>query len=487
MARDIVAGIDSSTQSCTVLLRDLASGEVIAQARAPHPPTTPPCSEQEPESWWQALCVAMEELKAYWPRIAALAVGGQGHGLVMLDEHDQPLRPAKLWNDTESGPQARALCAMLSGQEWACATGSVPGPALTISKLAWTAEHHPDILPKIRRIMLPFDYLVWRLSGAFVTERGGASGTGYFNPFNNTWQPQLTALITSKIDWLPLFPRIIPSSQTAGTVQASAGFAELTGALVGVGTGDNMSAALGMNLQPGDIAISIGTSGTLYGISLQGIVDPTGTLNGYADAGERFMPMVTTLNAAKVTDTFRRILRVTTDEFDQLALSSPAGAEGVTLIPYLDGERTPNLPSAQGQLSGIRSTTTDAHIARAVIEGVLCGLLMGRETLFGAGFNAQSGGRLLLTGGGSRSLAYRQILADLTGETVWVSAVDETAAAGAAVQAAAIVYGCGNVEMAARWDVALRQVAEPRSDGRFVMQQYAARAKVFREINHESN
>lgn len=484
MARDMVAGIDSSTQSCTVLLRDLASGAVIAQARAPHPPTTPPCSEQDPESWWQALCCALEQLKEYWPRIAALAVGGQGHGLVMLDEHDRPLRPAKLWNDTESEAQARALCRKLAPQEWAAKTGSVPGPAMTISKLAWTAGHHPELLPKIRRIVLPFDYLVYRLSGSFVAERGGASGTGYFNPFDNTWQPQLTALIDPQIDWLSLFPQIIPSSQAAGQVQASAGFAELTGVLVGVGTGDNMSAALGMNLQPGDIAISIGTSGTLYGITADGIIDPSGTLNGYADAGERYMPMVTTLNAAKVTDTFRGILGLTTEEFDELALSCVAGAEGLTLVPYLDGERTPNLPFAHGQLSGIRTTTSRAHIARAAVEGVLCGLLMGREKLLQCGFNP-SGGRLLLTGGGGRSRAYRQILADLTGEAVWVSPVSETAAAGAAIQAAAIAFGCSNVTMAARWSVELQRVAEPRADSRHVLRQYALGAKAFLESSHE--
>ncbi len=484
MIRDIAAGIDSSTQSCTVLLRGLAGGEVIAQARAPHPPTTPPCSEQDPQDWWRALCIALEELREYWPRIAALSVGGQGHGLVILDEDDRPLRPAKLWNDTESAPQARWLSQQLTPLAWAAATGSVPGPAMTIAKLAWTERRHPGLLARSRRIMLPFDYLVYRLCGHSVAERGGASGTGYFNPFDNSWQPRLAALINPHIDWLSRWPEIISSHGLAGEVTAAAGFPELTGALVGVGTGDNMSAALGMNVQPGDIAISIGTSGTLYGISPQGIIDPTGTLNGYADAAGRYMPMITTLNAAKVTDTFRRLLNVTTDRFDELALSCGPGAGGLVLLPYLDGERTPNLPEAHGRIEGLRTGTTGEHLARAAVEGVLCGLLTGREALLRYGFNMS--GRLLLTGGGARSRAYRQILADLGGQDVWVSPVAETAAAGAAIQAAAVVNGCSNADMAGRWSVPLQRVAEPQADARPVLENYIHSAHAFLENHHES-
>ncbi|WP_413723894.1 xylulokinase [Sodalis sp. RH16] len=484
MIRDIAAGIDSSTQSCTVLLRSLGDGGVIAQARAPHPPTTPPCSEQDPEAWWQALCLALGELREYWPRIAALSVGGQGHGLVILDENDRPLRPAKLWNDTESAPQARWLLQQLTPLEWACATGSVPGPAMTIAKLAWTEQHHPGLLARSRRIMLPFDYLVYRLCGRSVTERGGASGTGYFNPFDNSWQPQLAALVNPDIDWPARWPEIIPSHGLAGEVTAAAGLPELTGALVGVGTGDNMSAALGMNVQPGDVAISIGTSGTLYGITPQGIIDPTGTLNVYADAAGRYMPMITTLNAAKVTDTFRRLLNVSTEDFDSLALSCEPGAGGLVLLPYLDGERTPNLPDAHGRLDGLRTTTTPQHLARAAVEGVLCGLLMGRETLLGYGFNMS--GRLLLTGGAARSRAYRQILADLSGQDVWVSPVAETAAAGAAIQAAAIAAGCSNDDMAGRWSVPLQAAAQPRADAGPVLKNYVRSAHSFLESHHAS-
>lgn len=470
MIRDIVAGIDSSTQSCTVMLRELKTGTVVAEAKAPHPLTTPPRSEQDPEAWWDALKVALEELRVWWPRIAGISVGAQGHGLVILGENDRPLRPAKLWNDTESSEQARRLCELLPVARWAELTGSVPGPAMTISKLAWTEDHFPGVLEKSQRIMLPCDYIVYKLSGSFVTERGGASGSGYFNPFKNCWEPELGNLINSGIDWISRWPKIISSSEPAGTVQFSSGFSELAGAIVGVGTGDNMSAALGMNLLPGDVAISVGTSGTLYGISTEGMADQHGIINGYADATGKFMPMITTLNAAKVTDTFRGILRMSTDEFDELALAAPPGSNRLTLLPWLDGERTPNLPDATGHLINIRTTTSAGDVARAAIEGVLSNLLSGQARLAELGFRNE--GRLIITGGGAKSSAYCQILADLTGKTVWKSSISETAAAGAAIQAAAAVLGCSNAEMAEQWSQPLQVAAEPRHDSCFVVRQY---------------
>lgn len=459
MARDLVAGVDSSTQSCTVMLRRLDDGATVAEARAPHPPTTPPVSEQDPRIWWSALELCLAELREHLDRVAAISVGGQGHGLVMLDGHDQPLRPAKLWNDTESAPDAMALLDKLPATEWARRTGSVPAPALTVSKLAWTQRNLPGLLAKAKRIMLPFDYLIYRLSGHAVTERGGSSGTGYFNPFDNAWDFDLANLGAPGIDWAAALPEIISSDGSSGAVAEAAGLGELTGAAVGAGTGDNMTAALGIAIRKGDTVISLGTSGTLYGLTDTGIRDASGSINGYADATGAFLPMVTTLNAAKVTDTFRRLLGATVDEFDALALSAPAGSDGLVLIPYLDGERTPNLPFARGTLSGLSTATSRACLARAAIEGVVCGLLEGGELLKRNGVAAD--GRLIVTGGGSRSRSYRQILADLTGRSVWICPIAETAAAGAAVQAAAALTGTPSQDIAAAWAKPLECVAEP--------------------------
>jgi xylulokinase len=486
MARDLVAGIDSSTQSCTVVLRRLDGGEVVAESRAPHPPTFPPRSEQDPQTWWGALRTALADLSAFLPRVAAISVGGQGHGLVLLDKADIPLRPAKLWNDTESATDAIALLRSLPASDWADRTGSIPGPALTISKLAWTARNHPGTIEAAARICLPFDYLIYRLSGRLVTERGGSSGTGYFNPFTNKWDVELASLAAPGVDWSSKLPAIIDSNEAAGALIESAELGPLTGIAVGAGTGDNMAAALGLAVEDGDTVISAGTSGTIYAISAAGVRDSAGAINGYADATGRFLPMVTTLNAAKVTDTFRRLLGVTPDQFDALALSAPAGADGATLVPYLDGERTPNLPNAAGQLVGLRNTATPATLARASVEGVLCGLLEGGDRLKRHGVSDR--GRLILTGGASRSRAYCQVLADLTGRTVWTSPIVEAAAAGAAIQAAAALTGVRAAELAAGWAAPLESIATPIAEAAErasdVRSAYRAAAATGRQVDH---
>jgi xylulokinase len=460
LVRDLVAGIDSSTQSCTLLLRRLDGGAVVAEARAPHPRTTPPRSEQPPQAWWTALEACVAQLKEHLPRIAAISVGAQGHGLVLLDADDQPLRPAKLWNDTESAPDAEYLLTLKPAPEWACRTGSIPAPALTISKLAWTERNYPGLVASARRIMLPFDYLIYRLSGNAVTERGGSSGTGYFNPFENRWEPELADLAVPLATWQSRLPEIVPSDARAGSVRESANLGELADAVVGAGTGDNMSAALGLWLRDGDTGISLGTSGTIYGRTGVGICDASGAINGYADAAGAFLPMVTTLNAAKVTDAVRSLLDVSVDAFDELVLSAPAGSDGLVMVPYFDGERCPNLPGATGTLSGLRSVTTRGGLARSAVEGVLCGLLEGGDFLAAHGVTEY--GRLILTGGASRSRAYRQVLADLTGRTVWICPLAETAAAGAAVQAAAALLNVPILEIAAAWAPALEIGAQPQ-------------------------
>lgn len=454
--RDLAAGIDSSTQSCTVLLRRLEDGAPVAEARAPHPPTTPPLSEQDPEAWWQALLACLRDLTAYLPRIACLSVGGQGHGLVLLDAAGRPIRPAKLWNDTESAPDAARLLALRPAADWARLTGSIPAPALTVAKLAWTERRHPGLVARADRVLLPADYLVFRLTGRAVTERGGGSGTGYLDPARNAWVPELAELAVPGIDWPRVLPEIIGSAEPAGVVTA-AELGPLAGATVGAGSGDNMTAALGMDARPGDRVISLGTSGTIYGVTPVGVRDVTGRINGYADATGLYMPMVTTLNAAKVTDTFRRLMDLTTDAFDALALG--ARSDGLVLLPYLDGERCPNLPEATGHLIGLRSDTSRGQMARAVAEGPLCGLLAGGDLLAAEG--VVNDGRLILTGGASRSAAYRQVLADLSGSAVLTCRMVETAAGGAAVQAAAALTGRPTAEVAAAWAPVLDDVAAP--------------------------
>lgn len=461
MVRDIAAGIDTSTQSCTIALRNLTDGSVIAEARTLHPKTTPPVSEQYPEDWWNALILAFNELKEYLSRIACIAVGGQGHGLVILDESGKSLRKAKLWNDTESYEDAEVLRKLIGDSYFENHIGSIPAPALTVSKLMWTERNYNGLLKKAKYIMLPADYIVYKLTGEFVTERGVSSGTGYFNPHTNTWDMDILNKAVSYLDE-SILPKILVSSALSGEVRDIPELPELKGAFVGLGTGDNMTAAIGLNCKEGDSVMSLGTSGTIYSVTKKSIKDTYGgCINLYADATGRYLPMVTTLNAAKVTDTFRRLLSVSIEEFDELVLNDKDNGAGVVLVPYLDGERTPNLPFATGHLSGIRTNTTKAHIASAVLNGVICNLLEGCDILKKIGVDLE--GRFILTGGGSKSISYRQILADLTGKEVYICKFVETSALGAALYGASAFKRINIETLMEEWALPLEVVARPRN------------------------
>jgi xylulokinase len=432
----LVVGVDSSTSACKVQVRDADTGALVDEGRAPHPATTPPRSEQDPREWWAAFEAACAQ--AGVPdrhRPDAIAVGGQQHGLVVLDDMDEVLRPAKLWNDTESAPDAEDLVAELGGPAaWAEACGSVPVASFTITKLRWLQRCEPETFARVASVLLPHDWLTFQLTAERVTDRGDASGTGWWSPAEGKYREDLLALVGGEVSWLP---RVLGPVEPAG---------EWHGAVVGPGTGDNMAAALGLGLRPGDLALSFGTSGTAYAVAEHASADPTGTVAGFADATGRFLPLVCTLNATKVTDAVARLLGVDHERFDALALAAPAGAGGLELLPYFDGERTPNLPDATGTLTGLRSDVTPELLARAAVEGVVANLLAGASAL-GDAFE-----RVLLIGGGARSAAYRQVVADLSGRPVVVPEEEELVARGAALQAAAVLHDRRFDELMEAWD-----------------------------------
>ncbi len=446
----LVAGIDSSTQSCKVEVRDLDSGDVVTIGRAPHPTTNPPRSEQDPTSWWRALTDAFSQVGSFARDIAAISVGGQQHGLVVLDHDDAPLRPAKLWNDTESASQADMLVEAVGAQAWARRVGSVPVASFTITKLAWLVEHEPELVGQIAKVMLPHDYLNLCLTGTHATDRGDASGSGWFDPATGECATELLALVGGRDDWADLVPTVIGPTDTLGTLtrDAAAALGVPAGTPVGPGSGDNMAAALGLGLAPGDVSVSLGTSGVVYATSAKPTADVSGAVAGFADATGSYLPLVCTLNATKVTDTIAGWLGMDHAAFAAAALRSPMGANGARLTPYFDGERTPSRPNATGTFEGLRNDTSADDLARAAHEGVLRGLLYGYGALHEAG--AAVGGRLHLIGGGAKSPAYRQILADLHGAPIRVPNADETVATGAAVQAAAIM-GRPFTETARSW------------------------------------
>jgi xylulokinase len=387
---------------------------------------------------------------------AAISFAAQQHGAVIVDDHGDIVRPAKLWNDTESAPDAQQLLDELPGGAgaWTAACGSVPLASYTITKLRWLRRCESKSFRRMSSVLLPHDWLTFRLTGEMTTDRGDASGTGYWSPAEDRYRTDLLRLVDDRMDWDTMLPTVL------GPVSAAGKWAD-TGSIVGPGTGDNMASALGLGLRPGDLSLSFGTSGAACTVTEEPSADPSGTVAGFADATGRFLPLVCTLNATKVTDSVARLLGISLEEFDALALSAPVGADGLVLVPHFDGERTPNRPEATGILSGIRNDVSPANLARAAVEGVICSLLCGVDAL--ARGERTSGQRVFLGGGGARSAAYRQITADLLGSPVIVPSDSELVAAGAAVQAAALFQGCGFDALAEAWDLGAGDVVEPHS------------------------
>ncbi len=468
----LVVGVDSSTSACKVEVRDLDTGGIVATGRAPHPTTTPPRSEQAPGDWWSAFEHACHTagVSANGPKApAAIAIGAQQHGMVASAHDGSVLRPAKLWNDTESASDADALVAALGGpRAWAEACGSVPVAAFTITKLHWLRRNEPDLFARLGSVLLPHDWLTGQLTGRRTTDRGDASGTGWWSPAEDRYRLDLLALVDDNIDWAPLLPEVLGPRQQAGSWGDGP-------TVVAPGTGDNMAAALGLGLRPGDMVLSLGTSGTAFCVSAQPSADPTGTVAGFADATGHFLPLVCTLNATKVTDAVARLLGVSAPELDALAMAAPAGAGGLVLVPHLDGERTPNRPDATGTLTGMRSDVTREQLARAAVEGVLCNLIAGADELatWAPGIRE---GRVFLIGGGAHSTAYRQIAADLLGRPVTIPSTEELVACGAAVQAAVAYSGASFDDIGAAWNLGAGTTVEPSpgADGAAVRAAYAA-------------
>jgi xylulokinase len=427
-AAPLVAGVDSSTQACKVVVRDAATGALVREGRAPHPDGT----EVDPAAWWSALQEAVRAAGGL-DDVAAVSVGGQQHGMVCLDDAGQVVRPALLWNDTRSAAAAHDLVAELGGGAgWAEAVGVVPVASITVAKLRWFAEHEPDLAARAAAVCLPHDWLTWRLGGAagltaLCTDRSDASGTGYWSAAAGAYRQDLLERG---------FGRALQVPEVLGPHDAAGWHGR---AMLGPGAGDNAAAALGVGAGLGDVVVSIGTSGVVSAVADVPARDPSGIVAGFADAAGGHLPLVCTLNASRVLDATARLLGTDHDGLSRLALSAPAGADGLVLVPYLEGERTPDRPDATGALHGLTLTsTTPAHLARAAVEGLLCGLADGLDALVEQGAVVR---RVLLVGGGARSEAVRRLAPAVLGCPVLVPAPGEYVADGAARQAAWVLSG----------------------------------------------
>ena len=464
----LIAGVDSSTQSCTIELRSADDGRLLSVGRSPHPPTYPPVSEQDPAAWWTAfggaLAEACQKAGVSPSQIKALSIGAQCHGLVAIGADGQPLRPAKLWNDTTGAPDVARLIQERPQSSWVNEVLVPMNPALTIAKLAWVARNEHDVLERISRIMLPHDWLTWRLTGEHVTDRSDASGTGYYNAPTNTYRVDLLEQhIDSGIDWATLMPKVLGPSEVAGRILPAV--ADETGlpidCVVGPGGGDQHLAAVGMGLAQGETAFSLGTSGVVFSSSPDPIIDLQARVDGVCDATGGYLPLLCTLNCTKVTDLMARLLGVDHQTLESMAFT--AAPSDLAFLPYLDGERAPMRPGATGMIMGMRSDTTREQLALSAYLGVVGGLVKAFE-LLGELMPYPVDRRLIAVGGGAKSLAYRQLLADQTRRPVTRVDAPEATARGAAIQAGAVLLGADIAELRDAWRPATVDECEPRPE-----------------------
>jgi xylulokinase len=474
----LVAGVDSSTQSCKVVVRDLETGAVVRSGRASHPEGT----EVDPEEWWTALVTAIADAGGL-DGVEAIAIGAQQHGMVVLDAEGRVIRPALLWNDTRSAVSATDLIAEVGAEAFAERTGLVPVASFTLTKLRWFSDNEPENAARVAAIALPHDWLTWRLRGygpvgeselgpvldRLTTDRSDASGTAYWSPATGEYDRDLIdlALGNSGMGYTVTLPTVIAPGESAGTVGQAPEFPNAGGIVVGAGAGDNAGAALGLGAEAGDVVVSIGTSGTVFAVTDRPLHDGTGTVAGFADATGNFLPLVATLNAARILDQIARLLGVSHDELGTLALEAGPGAGGLVLLPYFEGERTPNLPDATATLFGMTlANTTRASLARAAVEGMLCALADGLEAVTALGVEAR---RVLLIGGAAQNTAVQRIAAEVFSVPVEVPVPGEYVAAGAARQAGWALTGA-----LPEWSTEIAESLTPRTAA-VIGLQYAAR------------
>ena len=493
--QQLVAGIDTSTQSCKVRVTDAATGELVRFGQAKHPNGT----SINPECWWNAFREAAR-LAGGLDDVAALSVGGQQHGMVILDGQGNVIRDAMLWNDTCSAPQATALITAMGQAEanegelrearehgiaadtlmgdgdqaiaargrlrWVKAVGSSPVASYTLTKVAWVAENEPENARKIAAICLPHDWLSWRIAGygpvtesedahldALFTDRSDASGTMYYDAVSNEYRRDLIAKALEAAEGAEtarthanaiVLPTVLgPRDQAPVRADASVAGKNIDGGcIIAPGGGDNAMASFGLGMGVGDVSVSLGTSGVTAAISQRPTYDPTGAVSGFADCTGHYLPLACTINGSRILDAGCAALGVDYDELSELAFASQPGADGITLIPYFDGERTPNRPDATATLCGMTlANTTRENLARAFVEGLLCSQRDCLELIRSLGADIN---RILLIGGGAKSEAVRALAPSIFGMDVTCPATDEYVAIGAARQAAWVLSGGTN-------------------------------------------
>jgi xylulokinase len=458
IVRSVVLGVDSSTQSTKVLAVDAASGEVIAECRAPHSGE----DIQHPREWWDALVSATRQAVSPDFQVEAISVGGQQHGMVILDDRNEVIRPAPLWNNIDAAEDAERLN---EAADFVAGVGTRLVSSITISKLAHLARTATEDLQRTAAVGLPHDWLNLRLTGILATDRGEASGSGWWSPRESRDRRDLLALAVGdeKARTLRL-PQVFGPNDTIGVVStdAAAALGIPEGIPVGPGSGDNMAAALGIGAEAGELVISLGTSGTAFAVSEHPVADESGEIEGFADATGRFLPLTCMLNCTRVVDTVCAMVGMDRQTGLERAGAIEPGAQGILMMPYLAGERMPNLPESKGSLHGLSmENATPDLLVRAALDAVAAGLAYSLEALARQGVSSHE---VMLVGGGSQHPAWRQAIADATGLPVVVRGGSEHAARGAALQALAIFRGEAVRDVVARHRPPIVARVEPRPE-----------------------
>jgi xylulokinase len=455
---DVVLGIDSSTQATKAVAVEIGTGRIVAEGRAAHSGA----DRQWPGDWWTALRLAIRPMVDLGLRVEGISIAGQQHGLVTASADGEPILPAPLWNNTDAAPDAERLN---HEANFAAEVGSRLVASFTIAKVAHLARTRSERLPSVEAICLPHDWLTWKLTGTLVTDRGEASGSGWWSPITESTQRHLLALAAGNAFASSVrIPEVQGPDTSAGVLtREAATYLGLTAGIpVGPGSGDNMGAALGIGAAPGHFVVSLGTSGTVYSVSDEPTADPTGEVAGFADATGRYLPLACMLNCTRVVDVVAHLTGMSLVEALERAGQLEPGAEGLLLMPYLAGERTPNLPNAAGSLFGVSMSNLDAgRLARAAVDGVAAGIAYCLAALRRLTISEP---RIVLVGGGSAHATWQQAIADATQLPVTVLGGREHVALGAAIQAAAVATGQPVVEIADGWRPPVAAEAHPRVD-----------------------
>lgn len=460
----VVLGIDNGTQSTKTLFYDTESREVLAVASAKHELIAEEdgTREQKAEWWIDALLSCLNQVDSkIKASVEAVGVSGQQHGFVAIDESGEPLYKVKLWCDTSTAVECKEMTEAFGGEDRLLSdVGNLIAPGYTAGKILWLKKTYGDLYKRMRWVLLPHDYLNYWLTGKAVMEYGDASGTGLLDVRRRVWQEELIKSVDS--DLLEKLPPLIASDAEAGRITAKA--AALTGLSEGIpvssGGGDNMMGAVGTGtVTDGVITMSMGTSGTLYGYSDKPIIDPEGVLAAFCSSTGGWLPLLCTMNCTVATELTRDLFGLSVKEIDAAGAEAPACAEGVTLLPFFNGERVPNLPHGKASIMGLNATNyTKSNIARASLESAVYGMKIGLDRFRELGFDVRE---IRMIGGGAKSPVWRQMAADVLDVPILIPSQAEAAALGAALQAYWMLSGGGSSRLA---DIVETHVGINRAD-----------------------